>query len=30
MIGTETFTVLSSKGLDQVSGGLAIWGRWLW
>lgn len=34
MTGTETFTVLSSKDLDQVSGGLAIWedgyGRWLY
>ena len=34
MAGTETFTVLSSEGLDQVSGGLAIWedgyGRWLY
>ena len=34
MAGTETFIVLSSEGLDQVSGGLAIWedgsGRWLY
>ncbi len=34
MTGTETFTVLSSKDLDQVSGGLATWedgyGRWLY
>ena len=25
MTGTETFTVLSSEDLDQVSGGLAVW-----
>lgn len=34
MAGTETFTALSSEGLDQISGGLAIWedgfGRWLY
>ena len=34
LAGTETFTILSSEGLDQVSGGLAIWedgfGRWLY
>ena len=34
MTGTETFTVLSSEDLDQVSGGLAVWedgyGRWLY
>ena len=34
MTGTDTFTVLSSEDLDQVSGGLAIWedgfGRWLY
>jgi len=32
--GTETFTVLSSEDLDQVSGGLDVWedgyGRWLY
>ena len=34
MAGTETFTVLSSEDLDQISGGLAVWedgyGRWLY
>ena len=34
MAGTETFTVLSSEDLDQISGDLAIWedgyGRWLY
>ena len=34
MAGTETFTALSSEGLNQISGGLAIWedgfGRWLY
>ena len=34
MAGTETFIVLSSEDLDQISGGLAIWedgyGRWLY
>ena len=25
MTGTETFTALSSEGLDQISGGLAVW-----
>ena len=25
MIGTETFTVLSTEYLDKVSGGLAVW-----
>ncbi|EHI77310.1 bacteriocin-type signal sequence [Streptococcus sp. oral taxon 058 str. F0407] len=34
MTGTDTFTVLSSEDLDQISGGLAIWeegyGRWLY
>ena len=34
MTGTETFTVLSSEDLDQVSGGLAVcedgYGRWLY
>ena len=32
--GTETFTVLSSEDLEQISGGLAVWedgyGRWLY
>jgi hypothetical protein spneC19_07013 len=32
--GTDTFTVLSSEDLDQISGDLAIWedgyGRWLY
>lgn len=34
LAGTETFTVLLSEDLDQVSGGLAVWedgyGRWLY
>ena len=34
MADTETFTVLSSEDLDQISGDLAIWedgyGRWLY
>ncbi|RSI83022.1 hypothetical protein D8852_00620 [Streptococcus mitis] len=34
MIGTNTFTVLSTEDLEQTSGGLAVWedgyGRWLY